>query len=90
MKYVPKEQVEEWRQKDPIDRQEARVREAGVDTAALREEIRTAIDEGTEEALAMPMPDPDTATDRLFHEGPDEILLGDGNAPWSGFAGGAS
>src|SRR6476661_5125150 len=55
MKYVPKEQVEEWRQKDPIDRQEARVREAGVDTAALREEIKAAIDEGTQEALAMPM-----------------------------------
>ena len=93
MKYVPKEQVEEWRQKDPIDRQEARVREAGVDTAALREEVRTAIDEGTEEALAMPMPDPDTATDRLFFDPTDpadEILLGDGNAPWSGFAGGGS
>src|SRR5215218_2133452 len=85
MKYVPKEQVEEWRQKDPIDRQEARVREAGVDTAALREEIRAAIDEGTEEALAMPMPDPDTATHRLFHDDEEEILLGDGNAPWSGF-----
>ena len=40
MKYVPKEQVEEWRQKDPIDRQEARVREAGVDTAALRAEVK--------------------------------------------------
>jgi TPP-dependent pyruvate/acetoin dehydrogenase alpha subunit len=90
MKYVPKEQVEEWRQKDPIDRQETRVREAGVDTAALREEIRAAIDAGTEEALAMPMPDPGTATDRLFHDDEDEILLGDGNAPWSGFAGGAS
>jgi TPP-dependent pyruvate/acetoin dehydrogenase alpha subunit len=90
MKYVPKEQVEEWRQKDPIDRQEARVREAGVDTAALRQEIKAAIDEGTEEALAMPMPDPDTATDRLFHDDEEEILLGDGNAPWSGFAGGAS
>src|SRR3954465_12017113 len=90
MKYVPKEQVEEWRQKDPIDRQEARVREAGVDTAALRGEIRAAIDEGTEEALAMPMPDSETATDRLFHDEGEEILLGDGNAPWSGFAGGAS
>src|SRR5919197_1103146 len=31
MKYVPKEQVEEWRKKDPIDRQEARLRELGVD-----------------------------------------------------------
>jgi pyruvate dehydrogenase E1 component alpha subunit len=91
MKYVPKEQVEEWRQKDPIDRQEARVREAGVDTTALREEVKQAIDAGTEEALAMPMPDPDTATHRLFHDAEeDDILLGDGNAPWSGFAGGAS
>jgi pyruvate dehydrogenase E1 component alpha subunit len=90
MKYVPKEQVEEWRQKDPIDRQESRVRDAGIDTAALREEVKQAIDAGTEEALAMPMPDPETATHRLFHDDEDEILLGDGNAPWSGFAGGAS
>jgi hypothetical protein len=36
------------------------------------------------------MPDPATATDRLFHDDEEEILLGDGNAPWSGFAGGAS
>src|SRR4051794_33371384 len=88
MKYVPKEQVEEWRKKDPIDRQETRLREAGVDTQAIREEIAAAIEEGTQEALANPMPDPATATDRLFHDG-EEILLGDGNAPWSGFAGGA-
>jgi TPP-dependent pyruvate/acetoin dehydrogenase alpha subunit len=88
MKYVPKEQVEEWRKKDPIDRQETRLRAAGVDTAALRAEVKTTIDEGTEQALAMPMPDPDTATDRLFHEGDEDILLGDGDAPWSGFVGG--
>jgi pyruvate dehydrogenase E1 component alpha subunit len=87
MKYVPKEQVEEWRKKDPIDRQEARLRDAGVDTTGVREEVRAAIDAGTQEALAMPMPDPETATDRLFHEGDEDILLGDGNAPWSGFAG---
>ena len=37
----------------------------------------------------MPMPDPETATDRLFYDGADELLLGDGNAPWSGFAAGA-
>ncbi|MEA2254220.1 MAG: hypothetical protein QOG35_265, partial [Solirubrobacteraceae bacterium] len=87
MKYVPKEQVEEWRKKDPIDRQEARLRDAGVDTTGVREEVRAAIDAGTQEALAMPMPDPETATDRLFHEGDEDILLGDGNAPWSGLAG---
>jgi pyruvate dehydrogenase E1 component alpha subunit len=86
MKYVPKEQVEEWRKKDPIDRQEARLRELGVDTDALRAQVRTAIDEATEVALAMPMPDPATAQDRVFHEGEEELLLGDGNAPWSGHA----
>jgi len=89
MKYVPKEQVEEWRKKDPIERQEARLRELGVDAEPIRAEVRDAIDAGTQEALAMPMPDPDTATDRLFHDGPDELMLGDGNAPWSGFAAGA-
>src|SRR4249919_74343 len=54
MKYVPKEQVEEWRQKDPIERQEARLRELGVDSDPIRAEVRDAIDAGTQEALAMP------------------------------------
>jgi pyruvate dehydrogenase E1 component alpha subunit len=58
----------------------------GNDVEAMFE---AAIEEGTQEALAMPMPDPGTATDRLFHDGEEELLLGDGNAPWSGFAGGA-
>jgi TPP-dependent pyruvate/acetoin dehydrogenase alpha subunit len=88
MKYVPKEQVEEWRKKDPIDRQETRLREGGVDVDAVRAEVREAIDAATQEALAMPMPDPETATDRVFHEGDEELLCGDGNAPWSGFAAG--
>jgi TPP-dependent pyruvate/acetoin dehydrogenase alpha subunit len=83
MKYVPKEQVEEWRKRDPIDRQETRVRELGVDTEALRAEVRAAIEAGTEEALAMPMPDPASAAQGVFHEG-EEILLRDGAAPWSG------
>jgi TPP-dependent pyruvate/acetoin dehydrogenase alpha subunit len=85
MKYVPKEKVEEWRRKDPIDRQEARVRELGVDVDALREELRALIDEATQTALAGPMPDPATATDRLFYEGEEPILVSDGLAPWSGF-----
>jgi pyruvate dehydrogenase E1 component alpha subunit len=86
MKYVPKEQVEEWRRKDPIDRQETRVREAGVDVDALRAEVTEAIDAATQEALAMPMPDPATATDRVFYDGEEDLLLGDGRAPWSRFA----
>jgi pyruvate dehydrogenase E1 component alpha subunit len=88
MKYVPKEQVEEWRKKDPIDRQEARLRELGVDTEPVRAQVREAIEAATQEALAMPMPDPATATERIFHEGDEELVLGNGDAPWSGFRAG--
>jgi pyruvate dehydrogenase E1 component alpha subunit len=84
MKYVPKEQVEEWRKRDPIDRQEAQLREAGVDVEALRAAVAAEIDAATEEALAAPMPDPATALDGVFCEGEAEPL-GDGVARWSGF-----
>jgi pyruvate dehydrogenase E1 component alpha subunit len=84
MKYVPKEQLEEWRKRDPIDRQEARARELGFDSEALRAEVRAEIDAGVEAALAMPMPDPATATDGLFAAEANELL--DGRAPYSGWA----
>ena len=38
MKYVPTEKVEEWRRKDPIDRQIKRLEALGVDTQAIRDE----------------------------------------------------
>ncbi|MGZ6709481.1 MAG: thiamine pyrophosphate-dependent dehydrogenase E1 component subunit alpha [Solirubrobacteraceae bacterium] len=92
MKYVPKEQVEEWRAKDPIDRQEGRLRAIGVDIDALRAAVMAEIEAAAEEALAAPMPDPNDATTGVFCEGPAEPL-GDGVAPWSGYlpsaAGGA-
>ena len=84
MKYVPREKVEEWQAKDPIDRQTRRVEALGVDVAALREEVKAEIDAAVETALESPMPDGATATDRLFADEP--ALLEDGNAPWSGFA----
>jgi TPP-dependent pyruvate/acetoin dehydrogenase alpha subunit len=84
MKYVPKEQVEEWRKRDPIDRQSSRLTELGVDVEAVRAEVKAEIDAATEEALAAPMPDPASATEGVFCEGEAE-LLGDGQAPWSGF-----
>jgi pyruvate dehydrogenase E1 component alpha subunit len=84
MKYVPKEQVEEWRKRDPIDRQETRLREAGVDVDALRAEIKAEIDAATADALASPMPDAATAADGVFCDGEAEPLR-DGQAPWSGF-----
>jgi TPP-dependent pyruvate/acetoin dehydrogenase alpha subunit len=88
MKYVPKSLVEEWRKKDPIDRQRARVAQLSVDVDALRDEVRAEVEQAAKVALAGPMPDPATATDRLFHpRDADEILLEDGLAPWSGFGG---
>ncbi|MFL5829231.1 MAG: thiamine pyrophosphate-dependent dehydrogenase E1 component subunit alpha [Solirubrobacteraceae bacterium] len=84
MKYVPKEQVEEWRARDPIDQQEKRLSELGVDVAAVRAEVTASIDEAASEALAAPMPDPDTAVDGVFCVG-DAEPLGDGIPRWSGF-----
>jgi TPP-dependent pyruvate/acetoin dehydrogenase alpha subunit len=88
MKYVPPAQLEEWRAKDPIDRQAARVARDGVGVDARREEVQALVDAATQEALAMPMPDPATAHHGAFHDPADgEVVLADGGeAPWSGFA----
>jgi TPP-dependent pyruvate/acetoin dehydrogenase alpha subunit len=90
MRYVPLEQVAEWRRKDPIDRQAMRLAALGIDVAAIRASVQEEVDGATEAALAGPMPDPRTANDRVFYEPAtpgDELLLGDGRAPWSGFRG---
>jgi pyruvate dehydrogenase E1 component alpha subunit len=89
MKYVPREQVELWRKRDPVDRQDRRLRELGVDVDALRATVQSEIDAATEEALASPMPDPDHATADVFAVG-EAQALGDGQARWSGFATGAA
>jgi pyruvate dehydrogenase E1 component alpha subunit len=86
MKYVPAEQLETWRRRDPIDRQIRRVEALGVDVEALRASVAEEIDAGVEEALASPMPDPATVLDRLFAEEPE--LLEDGVAPWTGWSAG--
>src|SRR5690242_12867055 len=83
MKYVPQAQIEEWRAKDPIDRQARRLEALGVDVEAIRTAVKAEIDVAAEEALAMPMPDPDSAADGVFAD--EESLLQDGAAPWSGF-----
>ncbi len=87
MKYVPKELVEEWRQRDPIDRQEKRLRALGVDVDALRAAVSEEIAAAAAEALAGPMPSPEDAALGVFCEGEAEPL-GDGQAPWSGFQSG--
>src|ERR1700759_2498821 len=84
MRYVPKEQVEEWRRRDPVERQERRLRELDVDVDALRAEVTAAIDAAATEALAGPMPTPDNVLDGVFAT--EAEPLGDGHAPWSGYA----
>ncbi len=84
MRYVPPELVEHWRERDPIDRQAARVAELGVDVKALRAEVESEIEAAATEALAAPMPDPADAVRGVFCEGEAEPL-GDGLARFSGY-----
>ncbi len=84
MKYVPSEQVEEWRQRDPVDRQARRLADAGVDVEELRASVQSEIDAAAAAALTSPMPDPATVLEGVFCDGEAEPL-GDGQAPWSGF-----
>jgi TPP-dependent pyruvate/acetoin dehydrogenase alpha subunit len=84
MRYVPPELVEAWAKRDPIDRQAARVAELGFDVDQLRAEVEAEVDAAAREALAMPMPDPATATDGVFAD--DAVELGDGAAPWTGWS----
>ena len=72
----------------PIDRQVRRLEAAGVDVAALRQEVAAEIDRAVEEALATPMPDGNTAADDVFAAEP--ALLEDGPTCWSGFGTGAA
>jgi pyruvate dehydrogenase E1 component alpha subunit len=86
MRYVPPELLEQWRARDPIERQERRVAELGVDLRSLREQVADEVERAAEEALAMEMPDPAGAGRGVFCDGEPE-LLGDGVAPWSAFRG---
>ncbi|MGO9959745.1 MAG: thiamine pyrophosphate-dependent dehydrogenase E1 component subunit alpha [Solirubrobacteraceae bacterium] len=85
MKYVPREQVETWRARDPIERQEKRLVALGVDVESLRAEVAAELEAATSEALGSPMPAPDGVLEGVFCAGEAEPL-GDGLAPWSGFA----
>jgi pyruvate dehydrogenase E1 component alpha subunit len=80
MSYVPPELLEEWAQRDPIDRYRTRlVEEAGFEEAeieGIESEVRAYVDECAERALASPMPDPEDALDGVFADSWEP--LGDG------------
>lgn len=60
--YRSQDEVERWRERDPIERFKVQLTEKGVLTAdqiqSLVEEVNAEIDEAVEEALAAPPPDP--------------------------------
>lgn len=64
-----KGELQEWLQKDPIERVAAALQELGVGNAALREvdeEISVRIASAVEQALDAPFPDKDTLMDHVF------------------------
>lgn len=85
IRYVPREVLEHWQRRDPIDNYAARLTAehgfAAEEVDAIREEVRTYVEDCTRTALDSPMPDPDTARAGVFAE--DWEPLGDGAAPWS-------
>ena len=89
MRYVPAAQVAEWAQRDPIEGQARRLTALGVDVDALRAAVDAELDAAAARALRSPMPDPADVLDGVFCDGEAEPL-GDGRAPWSGFAGGGA
>jgi TPP-dependent pyruvate/acetoin dehydrogenase alpha subunit len=70
--YVPKEQFEEWRQKDPIARFERHLLGNGLavqeDLDRIVQEIDRALDAEVDFALASPMPPPERAFEGVYAE----------------------
>src|SRR4051794_2079112 len=66
MRYVPKEMLEEWASRDPIERYEEKLRGDGIDVDAVRAEAKELVDTDTDWALEQPMPDPSDVLDGVF------------------------
>lgn len=67
--YVPPELTTEWKQRDPIDMLEARLRTLGTtgdQIEAINTETRAEVDEAVEFALLSPMPDPATVENGVW------------------------
>jgi len=88
MSYVPPGLLEEWRERDPIDRYAERLLdEHGFEPEAierLRAEVREQVEDCARTALASPMPEGASAHEGVFADAWRE--LGDGEAPWSRWA----
>jgi pyruvate dehydrogenase E1 component alpha subunit len=85
MAYVPSDLVERWRRRDPIELEERRLVEVGVDVDGLRAELAAELDAALARAREHPMPAASSAREGVFCVG-DAEPLGDGLARWSGHA----
>lgn len=71
--YVPREILEEWKQRDPVERFERRLEEGGIMDRETRDRISAEAHERVSQAAdwadSQPMPDPVTAFSGVYHEG---------------------
>jgi pyruvate dehydrogenase E1 component alpha subunit/2-oxoisovalerate dehydrogenase E1 component alpha subunit len=70
--YVPRELIEEWREKDAVVRFETMLVDRGIatvdDLKAIQQRVKSEIDAATDEAERSPMPDPSHASRGLYIE----------------------
>ena len=63
--YVPEEELQKWRARDPIDLFERYLVDSGFESSAslavVKEEVRLELAAAVEEALSAPMPEPEGA-----------------------------
>lgn len=68
--YVPPEMLEEWRARDPVERYERQLRDAGLlseeAVAAMIEEIKDRVRAAADWALAQPLPRPEDAVTGVY------------------------
>lgn len=68
--YVPREIIDEWRGKDPLERYERALIDGGVakpsDFESIQQRVKTEVDAATDEAERSPMPEPHEAALGLY------------------------
>ncbi len=78
--YVPREELETWQGRDPIDRYVSYLRENGLaadqEVAELDRRVKAELDEAMEQALASPLPEPAVTLAGVFGVGPQP-------SPWA-------
>jgi TPP-dependent pyruvate/acetoin dehydrogenase alpha subunit len=68
--YRTQEEIETWRERDPIERFKGVLVEAGVmegqEAEAIDREAKDTVDRAAEEALALPEPSPENMEDEVY------------------------